>query len=174
MTRVGFRRSKWKHQREYGAVYDENGRLVSEIFAGTHGHVIFDVPDDFIWEDKRALHTHPSDFGGTFSPEDIFHLTDGNLLSYDAACTEETYVIERSGTPGQEVREALNNDFSAQADLSNEDRYFEVLEKYLGSGLDPYGDDAESFEHEVKHLVSSDLDAWLKANAVKKTMSTSS
>lgn len=167
MTRSGFRKSKWKHQREYGAVYDENGRLVSKIFVGEHGHVTFDVPDGFQWRNKRASHTHPGDFGGTFSPEDIFHLTDGDLLSYDASCTEGTYVIERSGDPGRETREALYKDFSARADHSSENRYFEVLERFMGSGLDPYGDDAESFESEVKRLVSGDLDAWLRENAVK-------
>ena len=37
----------------------------------------------------------------------------------------------------------------------------------MRGGLKPYGDDAGSFESEVKRLVSGDLDAWLRVNAVK-------
>lgn len=167
MTRSGFRKAKWRRQMEYGAVYDEKGRLVSTVFSGNGGKVTFDVPEGFEWRDRRVAHTHPGSFGGTFSSADVFHLTDGDLLSYDASCSEGTYVLERARPLTKEERRAFYDAYKAREDLSNEDRYFEVLERFMSQGMSPYGGDSEAFEREVKRAVSDDLDAWLILNAVK-------
>ena len=119
MTRNGFNKSRWKYTREYAAVYDERGRLVSGPFQGPAGSgtVTMSIPAGETWRDKRMTHTHPFEYGGTFSAlhvdesghktGDIFHLTDANLLSIDAVCNEGTYTLERTRPLGRKERKTF-------------------------------------------------------------------
>ena len=101
-------------------MYDGTGRLVSEIFVGDGGSVSFSVSDEFVWKDKRVIHTHPGEVGGTLSSGDVFHLTDADALSYEAVCKEGTYTLERmaelSAARRREFCNAVEDaEFEAQA-----------------------------------------------------------
>ncbi len=163
----GFDKSNWKRGREYGAVYDERGRLVSDVFVGDDGEVRFSVPDGFTWKDRRVAHTHPGEFGGTFSSDDIWHLTDADLLSYEASCSEGRYVITRAKTLSRRERRKFFDDFSSFELDSNARRSNEVQGEFLGAGKDPTGADRGEFISEVLKRISVAVDEWLSGNAVK-------
>ena len=100
-TRSGFAKSNWSFQKEYGALYNKRGQLVSDVFEGKAGTVTFWLPKGESWENVRPVHTHNGTFGGTFSvggngSGDIYHLTKANTLGYDAICNEGRYAIDRT------------------------------------------------------------------------------
>ncbi|WP_308805742.1 phage minor capsid protein [Atopobium minutum] len=96
-----FSKNNWIFSKEYGALLDKNGNIVGGVVAGGRTHVRFLLPKGYEWHNLSATHTHPSEYGGTFSVGgekrgDIFHLTDANLMSYTAVCNEGIYRIERT------------------------------------------------------------------------------
>lgn len=166
-TRNGFTRCNWAYQREYGAVYDSRGRIVSDVFVGDSGSVLFRVPSGFDWTDTRVVHTHPGKEGGTLSSADVFHLTDGNLLSYEAVAREGVYSLERLATATETSRKKFAADYAAFEETVSESRYFEVERQYLERGLDPYLSDYDEFSDEVLRKMHSDQHEWLKEHVVE-------
>ncbi|WP_277071548.1 phage minor capsid protein [Slackia exigua] len=79
--------------REVGMVFDENGNDI-EMLAGKDGHSIrFSLPKGRSWRDVYVAHTHPDEYGGTFSVDDMYFLTDSGIRGLYAVCNEGTYSL---------------------------------------------------------------------------------
>lgn len=93
--------NKWSFTREYGAILDEEGNVVGDVIVGKENTVSFSLPKGYVWEELQIIHTHPYEYGGTFSTGadghgDIYHLTSANLISHTAVCHEGIYRIVRT------------------------------------------------------------------------------
>lgn len=96
-----FINNKWSFTREYGAILDEEGNVVGDVIVGKENTVSFSLPKGYVWEELQIIHTHPYEYGGTFSTGadghgDIYHLTSANLISHTAVCYEGIYRIVRT------------------------------------------------------------------------------
>lgn len=96
-----FINNKWSFIREYGAILDEEGNVVGDVIVGKENTVSFSLPKGYVWEELQIIHTHPYEYGGTFSTGadghgDIYHLTSANLISHTAVCHEGIYRIVRT------------------------------------------------------------------------------
>lgn len=96
-----FINNKWSFTREYGAILDEEGNVVGDVIVGKENTVSFSLPKGYVWEELQIIHTHPYEYGGTFSTGadghgDIYHLTSANLISHTAVCHEGIYRIVRT------------------------------------------------------------------------------
>ena len=160
-TRNGFKKCRWAYQREYGAVYDSRGRIISDVFVGDEGSVSFAVPDGFDWTDRRVVHTHPGKRGGTFSG------ADANLLSYEAVAREGVYAIERTPAATESSRRRLTADYSAFEDKVADDRYHETEDEFLAKGRDPYLADHDEFVATVLSKMHADQHEWLTKHVVE-------
>ncbi|MDU4868424.1 MAG: phage minor capsid protein [Lancefieldella parvula] len=96
-----FASNSWSFTREYGAILDKDGNVIGDIITGKETSITLSLPKGYKWEDLQVTHTHPYEYGGTFSTGengqgDIYHLTHANLISHTAICHEGTYHIERT------------------------------------------------------------------------------
>lgn len=96
-----FASNSWGFTNEYGAILDKDGNVIGDVITGRGTSITFILPEGYKWEDLQATHTHPHEYGGTFSTGadgtgDIYHLTHANLISHTAICHEGTYHIERT------------------------------------------------------------------------------
>lgn len=96
-----FASNSWSFTREYGAILDKDGNVIGDVITGKETSITLSLPKGYKWEDLRVTHTHPYEYGGTFSTGengqgDIYHLTHANLISHTAICHEGTYHIERT------------------------------------------------------------------------------
>ena len=96
-----FASNSWSFTREYGAILDKDGNVIGDVLTGKETSITLSLPKGYKWEDLRVTHTHPYEYGGTFSTGengqgDIYHLTHANLISHTAICHEGTYHIERT------------------------------------------------------------------------------
>lgn len=96
-----FASNSWSFTREYGAILDKDGNVIGDVITGKETSITLSLPKGYKWEDLQVTHTHPYEYGGTFSTGengqgDIYHLTHANLISHTAICHEGTYYIERT------------------------------------------------------------------------------
>ena len=96
-----FASNSWGFTNEYGAILDKDGNVIGDVITGRGTSITFILPEGYKWEDLQVTHTHPHEYGGTFSTGedgtgDIYHLTHANLISHTAICHEGTYHIERT------------------------------------------------------------------------------
>lgn len=96
-----FASNSWSFTREYGAILDKDGNVIGDVITGKETSITLSLPKGYKWEDLQVTHTHPYEYGGTFSTGengqgDIYHLTHANLISHTAICHEGTYHIERT------------------------------------------------------------------------------
>lgn len=96
-----FASNSWSFTREYGAILDKDGNVIGDIITGKETSITLSLPKGYKWENLQVTHTHPYEYGGTFSTGengqgDIYHLTHANLISHTAICHEGTYHIERT------------------------------------------------------------------------------
>lgn len=129
------------------------GDEVGEVFAldGTHlmdltsnaktGKIVFRRPRDSKWNQLEVAHTHPDSYGGTFSMQDIYFVTDSGVHALYAVCREGTYAI----APGQKPK--------ARSFMNEYDKAYQTSVK-------------ESFgSADRTDRVRRDMHAWLSENA---------
>lgn len=123
-----FASNSWGFTNEYGAILDKDGNVIGDVITGRGTSITFILPEGYKWEDLQATHTHPHEYGGTFSTGadgtgDIYHLTHANLISHTAICHEGTYHIER--TENSKPMEFY--DAARAAELKAEEDAFDIV-----------------------------------------------
>lgn len=105
--------------REVGMAFDKDGNDILFI-DGNEGHSIeFTKPNGYKWSDLSFAHTHPDEYGGTFSLSDVFFLADSGILGLHAVCREGTYSL----IPNQKTKPRTFV-------KAYEDAFFDALDKY--------------------------------------------
>ena len=123
-----FASNSWGFTNEYGAILDKDGNVIGDVITGRGTSITFILPEGYKWEDLQVTHTHPHEYGGTFSTGgdgtgDIYHLTHANLISHTAVCHEGTYHIER--TENSKPMEFY--DAARAAELKAEEDAFDIV-----------------------------------------------
>lgn len=138
---------------EYGYLIDKNGKVVAGARGGKHS---VGIAYEGSQEGMLFTHNHPSGYGGTFSGEDISHLTESRLRGIRAVAREGTYSISaKKGANYDGLNRALARDlgkiekagvskaskYRASGKSSNEVRkaYVDVLHKWYQTNASKYG-----------------------------------
>lgn len=82
---------------EYGMVFDRSWKdLFDEVVKGAPHSIEIPLPSGYNnWKQLRVAHTHPEEFGGTFSVKDITEFRKTRPISTSAVANEGIYTIEQ-------------------------------------------------------------------------------
>lgn len=163
-----FASNSWSFTREYGAILDKDGNVIGDVITGKETSITLSLPKGYKWEDLRVTHTHPYEYGGTFSTGengqgDIYHLTHANLISHTAICHEGTYHIERTenSKPMEFYKAARAAEIKADADAF--DIVYDWAEK---EGKTPFNGFPQSKLDEMHRKKKAELmHKWFSENA---------
>lgn len=163
-----FANNSWSFTREYGAILDKDGNVIGDVITGKETSITLSLPKGYKWEDLQVTHTHPYEYGGTFSTGengqgDIYHLTHANLISHTAICHEGTYYIERTenSKPMEFYKAARAAEIKADADAF--DIVYDWAEK---EGKTPFNGFPQSELDEMHRKKKAELmHKWFSENA---------
>lgn len=163
-----FASNSWSFTREYGAILDKDGNVIGDVITGKETSITLSLPKGYKWEDLRVTHTHPYEYGGTFSTGengqgDIYHLTHANLISHTAICHEGTYHIERTenSKPMEFYKAARAAEIKADAEAF--DIVYDWAEK---EGKTPFNGFPQSELDEMQRKKKAELmHKWFSENA---------
>lgn len=163
-----FASNSWSFTREYGAILDKDGNVIGDVITGKETSITLSLPKGYKWEDLQVTHTHPYEYGGTFSTGengqgDIYHLTHANLISHTAICHEGTYHIERTenSKPMEFYKAARAAEIKADADAF--DIVYDWAEK---EGKTPFNGFPQSELDEMQRKKKAELmHEWFLENA---------
>ena len=163
-----FASNSWSFTREYGAILDKDGNVIGDVITGKETSITLSLPKGYKWEDLQVTHTHPYEYGGTFSTGengqgDIYHLTHANLISHTAICHEGTYHIERTenSKPMEFYKAARAAEIKADADAF--DIVYDWAEK---EGKTPFNGFPQSELDEMHRKKKAELmHEWFLENA---------
>lgn len=163
-----FASNSWGFTNEYGAILDKDGNVIGDVITGRGTSITFILPEGYKWEDLQATHTHPHEYGGTFSTGadgtgDIYHLTHANLISHTAICHEGTYHIER--TDNSKPMEFY--DAARAAELKAEEDAFDIVYDWAEKeGKTPFNGFPQSKLNEMQREEKAKLmHKWFSENA---------
>ena len=163
-----FASNSWGFTNEYGAILDKDGNVIGDVITGRGTSITFILPEGYKWEDLQATHTHPHEYGGTFSTGadgtgDIYHLTHANLISHTAICHEGTYHIER--TENSKPMEFY--DAARAAELKAEEDAFDIVYDWAErEGKTPFNGFPQSKLNEMQREEKAKLmHKWFSENA---------
>lgn len=163
-----FASNSWGFTNEYGAILDKDGNVIGDVITGRGTSITFILPEGYKWEDLQATHTHPHEYGGTFSTGadgtgDIYHLTHANLISHTAICYEGTYHIER--TENSKPMEFY--DAARAAELKAEEDAFDIVYDWAEKeGKTPFNGFPQSKLNEMQREEKAKLmHKWFSENA---------
>ena len=167
-TSSEFASNSWSFTKEYGAILDKDGNVIGDVITGEETSITFTLPEGYKWEDLQATHTHPYEYGGTFSTGedrkgDIYHLTHANLISHTAICHEGTYHIER--TENSKPMEFY--DAARAAELKAEEDAFDIVYDWAEKeGKTPFNGFPQSKLNEMQREEKAKLmHKWFSENA---------
>lgn len=163
-----FASNSWSFTREYGAILDKDGNVIGDVITGKETSITLSLPKGYKWEDLQVTHTHPYEYGGTFSTGengrgDIYHLTHANLISHTAICHEGTYHIERTenSKPMEFYKAARAAEIKADAEAF--DIVYDWAEK---EGKTPFNGFPQSKLDEMQRKKKAELmHKWFSENA---------
>lgn len=163
-----FASNSWSFTREYGAILDKDGNVIGDVITGKETSITLSLPKGYKWEDLQVTHTHPYEYGGTFSTGengqgDIYHLTHANLISHTAICHEGTYHIERTedSKPIEFYKAARAAEIKADAEAF--DIVYDWAEK---EGKTPFNGFPQSKLDEMQRKKKAELmHKWFSENA---------
>ena len=163
-----FSSNSWSFTREYGAILDKDGNVIGDVITGEETSITFILPEGYKWEDLQATHTHPYEYGGTFSTGedgtgDIYHLTHANLISHTAICHEGTYHIERT----KDSKPMEFYDAARAAELKAEEDAFNIVYDWAEKeGKTPFNGFPQSELNEMQRKKKAELmHKWFSENA---------
>ena len=163
-----FASNSWGFTNEYGAILDKDGNVIGDVITGRGTSITFILPEGYKWEDLQVTHTHPHEYGGTFSTGadgtgDIYHLTHANLISHTAICHEGTYHIER--TENSKPMEFY--DAARAAELKAEEDAFDIVYDWAEKeGKTPFNGFPQSKLNEMQREEKAKLmHKWFSENA---------
>nr|DAO16111.1 MAG TPA: minor capsid protein [Caudoviricetes sp.] len=163
-----FASNSWGFTNEYGAILDKDGNVIGDVITGRGTSITFILPEGYKWEDLQATHTHPHEYGGTFSTGadgtgDIYHLTHANLISHTAICHEGTYHIERT----EDSKPMEFYDAARAAELKAEEDAFDIVYDWAEKeGKTPFNGFPQSKLNEMQREKKAELmHKWFSENA---------
>lgn len=163
-----FASNSWSFTKEYGAILDKGGNVIGDVITGEETSITFTLPEGYKWEDLQATHTHPYEYGGTFSTGedrkgDIYHLTHANLISHTAICHEGTYHIERT----EDSKPMEFYDAARAAELKAEEDAFNIVYDWAEKeGKTPFNGFPQSKLNEMQREEKAKLmHKWFSENA---------
>ena len=163
-----FASNSWGFTNEYGAILDKDGNVIGDVITGRGTSITFILPEGYKWEDLQATHTHPYEYGGTFSTGadgtgDIYHLTHANLISHTAICHEGTYHIERT----EDSKPMEFYDAARAAELKAEEDAFDIVYDWAEKeGKTPFNGFPQSKLNEMQREEKAKLmHKWFSENA---------
>ncbi len=163
-----FASNSWGFTNEYGAILDKDGNVIGDVITGRGTPITFILPEGYKWEDLQATHTHPHEYGGTFSTGadgtgDIYHLTHANLISHTAICHEGTYHIERT----EDSKPMEFYDAARAAELKAEEDAFDIVYDWAErEGKTPFNGFPQSKLNEMQREEKAKLmHKWFSENA---------
>lgn len=163
-----FASNSWSFTKEYGAILDKDGNVIGDVITGEETSITFTLPEGYKWEDLQATHTHPYEYGGTFSTGedrkgDIYHLTHANLISHTAICHEGTYHIERT----EDSKPMEFYDAARAAELKAEEDAFDIVYDWAErEGKTPFNGFPQSKLNEMQREEKAKLmHKWFSENA---------
>ena len=163
-----FASNSWGFTNEYGAILDKDGNVIGDVITGRGTSITFILPEGYKWEDLQATHTHPHEYGGTFSTGadgtgDIYHLTHANLISHTAICHEGTYHIERT----EDSKPMEFYDAARAAELKAEEDAFDIVYDWAErEGKTPFNGFPQSNLNEMQREEKAKLmHKWFSENA---------
>ena len=163
-----FASNSWSFTKEYGAILDKDGNVIGDVITGEETSITFTLPEGYKWEDLQATHTHPYEYGGTFSTGedrkgDIYHLTHANLISHTAICHEGTYHIERT----EDSKPMEFYDAARAAELKAEEDAFNIVYDWAEKeGKTPFNGFPQSELNEMQRKKKAELmHKWFSENA---------
>lgn len=163
-----FASNSWGFTNEYGAILDKDGNVIGDVITGRGTSITFILPEGYKWEDLQATHTHPHEYGGTFSTGadgtgDIYHLTHANLISHTAICHEGTYHIERT----EDSKPMEFYDAARAAELKAEEDAFDIVYDWAEKeGKTPFNGFPQSKLNEMQREEKAKLmHKWFSENA---------
>ena len=163
-----FASNSWSFTREYGAILDKDGNVIGDVITGKETSITLSLPEGYKWEDLQVTHTHPYEYGGTFSTGenrqgDIYHLTHANLISHTAICHEGTYHIERTEDSKPMEFYAAARAAEIKADAEAFDIVYDWAEK---EGKTPFNGFPQSELDEMQRKKKAELmHIWFSENA---------
>lgn len=167
-TSSEFASNNWSFTKEYGAILDKDGNVIGDVITGRGTSITFILPEGYKWEDLQATHTHPHEYGGTFSTGvdgtgDIYHLTHANLISHTAICHEGTYHIERT----EDSKPMEFYDAARAAELKAEEDAFDIVYDWAEKeGKTPFNGFPQSKLNEMQREEKAKLmHKWFSENA---------
>lgn len=167
-TSSEFASNSWSFTKEYGAILDKDGNVIGDVITGEETSITFILPEGYKWEDLQATHTHPYEYGGTFSTGedrkgDIYHLTHANLISHTAICNEGTYHIERT----EDSKPMEFYDAARAAELKAEEDAFNIVYDWAEKeGKTPFNGFPQSELNEMQRKKKAELmHKWFSENA---------
>lgn len=163
-----FASNSWGFTNEYGAILDKDGNVIGDVITGRGTSITFILPEGYKWEDLQATHTHPHEYGGTFSTGengqgDIYHLTHANLISHTAICHEGTYHIERT----EDSKPMEFYDAARAAEIKAEEDAFDIVYDWAEKeGKTPFNGFPQSKLNEMQREEKAKLmHKWFSENA---------
>lgn len=149
---------------EYGMVFDRNWKdLFDEVIKGAPHSIEIPLPNGYNnWKRLRVAHTHPEEFGGTFSVKDITEFRKTRPISTSAVANEGIYTIEQiEGKRHYWVN--LAKEYEQQyAEAHN--RLFDELESVCMNREIP----ATRKELDtIRENIANEVHEWLKSNSEK-------
>lgn len=163
-----FASNSWGFTNEYGAILDKDGNVIGDVITDRGTSITFILPEGYKWEDLQATHTHPHEYGGTFSTGadgtgDIYHLTHANLISHTAICHEGTYHIERT----EDSKPMEFYDAARAAELKAEEDAFDIVYDWAErEGKTPFNGFPQSKLNEMQREEKAKLmHKWFSENA---------
>lgn len=149
---------------EYGMVFDRNWKdLFDEAIKGAPHNIEIPLPNGYNnWKQLRVAHTHPEEFGGTFSVKDITEFNKIRALSTSAVANEGTYTIGQiEGTRHNWVN--LTKKYEQQY-VEAHNRLFDELESAcINRGIPATREDLDT----IRENIANEMHEWLKSNSEK-------
>ena len=149
---------------EYGMVFDRNWKdLFDEAIKGAPHNIEIPLPNGYNnWKQLRVAHTHPEEFGGTFSVKDITEFNKIRALSTSDVANEGTYTIGQiEGTRHNLVN--LTKKYEQQY-VEAHNRLFDELESAcINRGIPATREDLDT----IRENIANEMHEWLKSNSEK-------
>lgn len=149
---------------EYGMVFDRNWKdLFDEAIKGSPHNIEIPLPNGYNnWKQLRVAHTHPEEFGGTFSVKDITEFNKIRALSTSAVANEGTYTIGQiEGTRHNWVN--LTKKYEQQY-VEAHNRLFDELESAcINRGIPATREELDT----IRENIANEMHEWLKSNSEK-------
>ncbi len=145
-------------------VFDRNWKdLFDEVIKGAPHSIEIPLPNGYNnWKQLRVAHTHPEEFGGTFSVKDITEFRKARPISTSAVANEGIYTIEQiEGKRHNWVNLAKKYE---QQYAETHNRLFDELESVcMDRGIPATREELDT----IRKNIANEVHEWLKSNSEK-------